>query len=217
MTNKNTDARVELADHISAIFSNPETPDEIYNALVGELIELTDSAQANIRTPEVLRVVLPIALEVKAQASDKQQNEAAAQESEQAEGVATEVSEQAEDATAPPDADPCHPLFRIQKALKQPLRFRRVTWERAEQIVDRIIDQDADEQAHAFIELLEGITHAMFKTHMNEAESIMLAASRRAYFKTMHSHDSFNEFAALDPTNANDLRVLQREFEETEN
>ena len=52
----------ELADHISAILENPDTPTEIYNALAEATIDVIDEANAGILKPEVLRIALPSAM-----------------------------------------------------------------------------------------------------------------------------------------------------------
>ncbi len=53
----------DLATHIAAIFSNPETPEILHNAVVDAVNELALDAQINLDHPEVLRVALPLILE----------------------------------------------------------------------------------------------------------------------------------------------------------
>jgi hypothetical protein len=52
----------DLANHFTAILSNPETPTEIYNALVEELTDQFSRARIDFLTPEVLRFAYPLVI-----------------------------------------------------------------------------------------------------------------------------------------------------------
>ncbi len=49
-----------LGNHYADTLENPATSAEVYNALAGELDELTNKAKLYITTPEVLRLLYPL-------------------------------------------------------------------------------------------------------------------------------------------------------------
>ncbi|MDQ3819762.1 MAG: hypothetical protein M3362_19095 [Acidobacteriota bacterium] len=53
----------EIADHISALLSNPATPAGIHNALMDALQDTAGEARVGIQTPEVLRVAMPLIIQ----------------------------------------------------------------------------------------------------------------------------------------------------------
>lgn len=109
-------------------------------------------------------------------------------------------------------------LDRIQEMMMIEGDYKPISIERAEVLADIIVAYDDDEQAHAFIELLYGIAGAHFagrrSDHMfrPDVESLVMAATHRAYSRTAHFGLGLNEFAMLNPTEQEDLRVLRREY-----
>lgn len=93
-------------------------------------------------------------------------------------------------------------LLTRQKELSGEL-WKPVTLDEVERLTDRIIEQDEDGQAHAFISLLNGIVRAHYAAKRGEAiaaevEMLVAVAVNRAYTKTSHFEDGAAEFALLD-------------------
>jgi hypothetical protein len=76
-----------------------------------------------------------------------------------------------------------------------------ISIERAEALVERIIEPCEDEQVLAFIELLHGITFAHLDERMNAphyrvaVESLVIAAVSRAYSLTEDFHTALRSFS----------------------
>jgi len=116
-----------------------------------------------------------------------------------------EVMQRADNAKECPDV-----LQRMQDALSVPFDYKPITHEQAAELADRITHYEDDEVVYALIKLLHGICEAKF--HNKDVEGLVLYAVHRAYSKTVHFSDAYQEFAQLDPNSERDSRVLQRRF-----
>jgi hypothetical protein len=86
-------------------------------------------------------------------------------------------------------------------------KFRPVTFDQAEALVDRFIGTDDDEAALSFIRLLNGLVHERYAED-GDVEGLARVAATRAYMKTIHSEAAFEEFSMLDPERIEDRRSM---------
>ena len=116
----------------------------------------------------------------------------------------------------PQTASPASTLERIKAALETPFDYKPITVERAVELADKILAYDNDEQAHQFIELLNGIcaAHLARDNRLADVESLVMFAAHQAYSRTIHFTACYGEFAQLDPNSPDDLRLLTRKFQE---
>lgn len=121
--------------------------------------------------------------------------------------MANEKRKQARESSAQAEP-PCDALQRMLSVKFQD--YKPITWQRAEELADFIIETEDDAKAYALIELLHGICAA----DRIGVEEIVIAATRRAYSRTTHFSAAFDEFAALDPNNPRDACVINRQFED---
>lgn len=86
-----------------------------------------------------------------------------------------------------------------QAATDQPRESKTLTPERVTELVDTFITTAGeDEQACAFIELMQGVSDAAFVDRF-KVEDIVLAATHRAYAKTLDFNARCDKFAGLVP------------------
>lgn len=100
-------------------------------------------------------------------------------------------------------------IERSRRLLHETLNYRPITFKEAGELADKIIKQDDDVRAWAFITLLHGLAAAYFERKKAEhngtsyrepdVESLVFAATRNAYGKTSHFTDSQREFTELPP------------------
>lgn len=107
-------------------------------------------------------------------------------------GVELGAAEQGTD-----DADGGESPAHTREATDQPREQKSLTPERVTELVDTFITSAGeDEQARAFIELMQGVSDAAFVDRL-EVEDIVLLASHRAYAKTRDFSARCDEFAGL--------------------
>lgn len=146
----------ELCEHIAAILSNPETPEEMHTDLVEYIHGRRDAAFNITDAPELYRILARDAKGVKAGQ---------------------------EDAGAEP---------------AEARSYQPITWQRAKEIGELLINHDDDDQCAMFLELLNGLAYAHF--HRDDRtgadfESIIIEASHSAYAQTMDFSDTIDRFA----------------------
>ena len=61
-TTNSSNQQNELADNLSALLSNPTTPDGLREAIEEYIVNLSSETSISIVTPEVLKVALPLML-----------------------------------------------------------------------------------------------------------------------------------------------------------
>jgi hypothetical protein len=49
-----------LGNHFADILENPDTPSDVHNVIVDELLELADRAGLSMTSPEILRLMYPL-------------------------------------------------------------------------------------------------------------------------------------------------------------
>jgi hypothetical protein len=76
--------------------------------------------------------------------------------------------------------------------------YRPLTAREAEDLVDRFIGTEDDGAALAFVRLLNGIVQERY-AERGDVEGLARVAATRAYTKTIHGEQAFDEFAMLDP------------------
>lgn len=87
-----------------------------------------------------------------------------------------------------------------QPAVLSPLDYMPITVERAQELVDLIVEHDNDAQIHALCELLHGITYAHFDevrskdAYKISVEGLVIWATRHAYSRSLHFNGSFHTF-----------------------
>jgi hypothetical protein len=127
----------------------------------------------------------------------------------------TQKSPQPKAAAARPETA----LDRMQPYIQSNLDYKPITLERAVELTDKIVAYDDDEQVYAFIELLYGICAAHFTkgaVGRPDVESLVMEAAQKAYSRTVHFNAALHEFAWLDLSKPDDLRVVTRQFGESE-
>jgi hypothetical protein len=191
-------ARTALADHIAAILEDAHTPRALRDALWDQINELSDETQVSHITPEVLRVALPLMLDKLSGESDAEHGVASEQttgEERTRKGKAGERNSESADA----------------EAVDAPNPYQPITIEQAEALADRIAIHDEDEQISAFLKLLHGLVYAALYQERLDVERLALAATHRAFTRTMYFNKLVDEFAAIEFEDTGRLRVITRD------
>lgn len=55
----------KMARHVAGLLAGPDTPEDLRDAIEDYIVELENTTQVNVQTPEVVRVALPLMLEVR--------------------------------------------------------------------------------------------------------------------------------------------------------
>lgn len=116
---------------------------------------------------------------------------------------------------------PCDTLAHMQVLREQVHDYQPITYQRAGEIADELLTYDDDLRAFALIQLVRGMAAAHFAGRCWQegqpvpkptVEDLVYATMQAAYPHTAHASYSLEEFAALDPTNPRDLRVLRHQI-----
>jgi hypothetical protein len=219
----------DLAELIKAVLEHPDTPADIYNDLQDALHSSPHYGKAH-KTVEFIRVLLDSgrptesgeradALTQRAQAiiNDTKRYNAATRSSAAlalekddpktlAEVVGLIESGEWDEEEESPARREARRLLIHRKELPS-FNYQHITPSQAQALTDQIIQQDEDEQAHAFITLLNGLIAAHYAelaelrgegSEHFDMEGLAREAANRAYSKTFHFNDGATEFTMLD-------------------